>query len=139
LWQKWLILSNISIIALFRGCRAPDTKDARLAIVMMRNIATAPRCRALHTGVVGDLDGAEALSWAEIAVREQPSLMFAFCVAAASGVLGGRFAEAQRAMARLRQLDSSLRVSNPKDFFPTRRAEDLARWEEGMRKAGLPE
>src|SRR5262249_21501326 len=81
---------------------------------------------------------AEALSWAELAVREQPNLMFAFCVAAASGALAGQLAEAQRAMARVRQLDPSLRLSNLKEFFPTRRAEDVARWEEGMRKAGLP-
>jgi len=82
---------------------------------------------------------AEALSWAETAVREQPNLMFASCVAAASGALGGRLAEARRAMARVRQLDPTLRMSNLKDFFPTRRAEDFARWEEGMRIAGLPE
>ena len=42
-------------------------------------------------------------------------------------------------MARLRQLDPDLRMSNVKDLFPIRRVEDLARWEEGMRKAGLPE
>jgi TolB-like protein len=82
---------------------------------------------------------AEALSWAETAVREKPNLMFATCVAAASGALGGRLAEAQKAMAHLRQLDPTLRMSNLRDFFPTRRAEDFARWEEGMRTAGLPE
>ena len=81
----------------------------------------------------------EAFSWAERAAREQPGLMFAFCVAAASAALGGRLAEAQRAMVRVRQLEPTLRMSSLKEFFPTRRVEDLARWEEGMRKAGLPE
>ena len=32
-----------------------------------------------------------------------------------------------------------LRISNLKDLFPIRRAEDFDRWTEGMRKAGLPE
>ena len=82
---------------------------------------------------------AEALSWAETAVREKPNLMFAFCVAAASGALGGRLAEAQKAMSHVRQLDPTLRMSNLREFFPTRRAEDFAKWEEGLRKAGLPE
>jgi hypothetical protein len=82
---------------------------------------------------------AEALTWAETAVREQPNLMFAICVAAASAALGGRSAEAQKAMARLRELDPSLRMSNLRDFFPTRHDEDFAKWEEGMRRAGLPE
>jgi hypothetical protein len=47
--------------------------------------------------------------------------------------------EAQQAMARLRQIDPELRVSNLHDFAPLRRRQDRARYEEGMRKAGLPE
>jgi len=43
-------------------------------------------------------------------------------------------------MARLRQLDPVLRISNLSDVAaPLRRPEDLAKWEEGLRKAGLPE
>jgi len=42
-------------------------------------------------------------------------------------------------MARLRQIDPELRVSNLKDMTPLRRPEDRARLEEGLRKAGLPE
>jgi hypothetical protein len=82
---------------------------------------------------------AEASSWAEMAVREQPNHLFAMGVAATGGALAGRLAEAQKAMARLRQLDPALRISNLKDHFPIRRPEDFARWAEGMRKAGLPE
>jgi len=80
----------------------------------------------------------EALTWAEAAVREQPNMMFAFCVAAASGALGGRLEAARKAMAQVRRLDPSLRMANLRAFFPTRRAEDFARWEEGLRIAGLP-
>jgi tetratricopeptide (TPR) repeat protein len=93
-------------------------------------------CAAWAHFMAGRYD--EALSGAEAAVREQPSLMFAFCVAAASGALGGRLEAAQKAMAQVRRLDPTLRMSNLRAFFPTRRAEDFARWEEGLRLAGLP-
>jgi hypothetical protein len=42
-------------------------------------------------------------------------------------------------MARLRQLDPALRLSNLNQLFPIMREEDFGRWEEGMRRAGLPE
>ena len=82
---------------------------------------------------------AEASTWAQTAVLEQPNHFIAACVAAASGALGGRAAEAQRAMVRVRQLDPTLRISNLKDVFPIRRPEDFAKWAESMRMAGLPE
>src|SRR5207237_281762 len=81
----------------------------------------------------------DALSWAETAVREQPNFFVGTCVAAASGALAGKLAEAQKAMARLRQLNPALRVSNLKEFLPFRRPEDFDRWTEGLRRAGLPE
>jgi len=82
---------------------------------------------------------AEALSWAQTAVREQPNLLFATCVAAASAALGGQLAEARKAMDHVRELDPTLRLSNLGNFLPTRRPEDFAKWQEAMRKAGLPE
>jgi hypothetical protein len=42
-------------------------------------------------------------------------------------------------MARLRQLDPAMRVISVKDWVPLRRPEDLAKLEDGLRKAGLPE
>jgi hypothetical protein len=54
--------------------------------------------------------------------------------------MAGRLDEAHKAVARLRQLNPKVRVSNLKDFLgPYRRAEDLSRYEEGLRRAGLPE
>ena len=45
-----------------------------------------------------------------------------------------------KAVARLRQLNPTLRVSTLKDVLgPYRRAEDLSRYKEGLRQAGLPE
>jgi TolB-like protein/class 3 adenylate cyclase len=81
----------------------------------------------------------EALSRAEMAVREKPSFLLPLCVVAASGAFAGRLAVAQKAMERLRQLDPTLRISNLKDVFPLRRPEDFAMWAEGLRRAGLPE
>jgi Tripartite tricarboxylate transporter family receptor len=50
-----------------------------------------------------------------------------------------RLEKAQRAMTQLRQADSGLRISNFTDWLPLRRSEDVARYEDGLRKAGLPE
>jgi tetratricopeptide (TPR) repeat protein len=81
----------------------------------------------------------EASSWAEKAIRAQPHWIPALRIAAASHALGARLEEAKEAMRRMRELDPELRVSNLKEVMPFRRAEDLALFAEGLRKAGLPE
>jgi TolB-like protein len=81
----------------------------------------------------------EASSWAEKALREQANWANAARVAAASHALAGRLDQAHKAIARLRQIDPTFRVSDIRRMFPFRRPEDLARYEEGLRKAGLPE
>jgi tetratricopeptide (TPR) repeat protein len=81
----------------------------------------------------------EASSWAEMALWEQTNYLTTILVAAASNALAGRLAEAQKSIARLRELDPALRLSNVKDWGPFRRQEDLARFKNGLRKAGLPE
>jgi len=54
--------------------------------------------------------------------------------------MAGRPEEAHKAVARLRQLNPVLRISNFKEVLgPYRRAEDVARYEDGLRRAGLPE
>jgi hypothetical protein len=47
--------------------------------------------------------------------------------------------KARQAMQRVRTLDPSLRVSNLKDWLPIHRPEDLARFADALRLAGLPE
>jgi hypothetical protein len=42
-------------------------------------------------------------------------------------------------MARLRQLAPDMQISRLKDLMPMRRPDDLHRFIEGLRKAGLPE
>lgn len=81
----------------------------------------------------------EASSWAEKALLESPNYYLALRVLAASSALGGRLGDAQKAVARLREMDPSSRVSDLKDLTPLRRPEDIARYAEGLRKAGLPE
>src|SRR5262249_23718745 len=82
---------------------------------------------------------AEALSWAEMAARQQPNYVIANFTAAASGALLGRAAEARKTMAHLRQLDPTLCISNLEDRFPVGRSEHFATWVDGLRKAGMPE
>ena len=81
----------------------------------------------------------EALLWAGKVVQDKPDYQLALRMFAAANAHIGRQKEAQQAVARLRVLDPELRISNLKDRYPLRRAQDLARWAEGLRKAGLPE
>ena len=81
----------------------------------------------------------ESSLWAEKALQRRPNLLVAIRESAASNALAGRLPEAQKAMAQLRQFDPKLRISNFTDWLPLRRPPDIAKYEEGLRKAGLPE
>jgi len=82
----------------------------------------------------------EAASWAAMALQHNADYQPGLRIAAASNVMAGRPEKAHKALARLRLLNPTLRVSTLKDVLgPFRRAEDLLRYEEGMRQAGLPE
>jgi TolB-like protein len=81
----------------------------------------------------------EASAWAERALRDKPNYYPALRAAAASNALGGRLEQAKNAIARLRRLDPALRISQLNDILPLRRAEDRAKYAEGLRMAGLPE
>jgi adenylate cyclase len=80
----------------------------------------------------------EAASWAERSVREQPRFAAAWRIAAASHVLAGRIAEAQKAVARVLVLDPGLRMSNL-HRLPLRRTQDRTLWESAFRRIGLPD
>ncbi len=83
---------------------------------------------------------AEALSSAKAELREWPdNYLLPICIAAISAALTGRLEEARKFMVRLRQIDPGLRISNLKDVISYLRAEDIAKWADGLRKAGLPE
>jgi class 3 adenylate cyclase len=81
----------------------------------------------------------EALTFVDVAVREQPEYLLSKCIVAASAALAGRLEEAQEAMRSVRRIDPTLRISNLRNLQVIKRAEDFARWQESLRLAGLPE
>jgi TolB-like protein len=80
----------------------------------------------------------DALSEAEQALQESPNLHLALRASVAANVLAGRTDRAQTLMARLRHVDPVLRMSNLEDVV-TFRPEDLGKFAEALRIAGLPE
>jgi adenylate cyclase len=82
----------------------------------------------------------EAASWAAAMLRDFPDFHNGLRMSAASNALAGRLDLAQKSIARLRQLDPALRVSNLRDIQgPYRRPEEHEKYEQALRKAGLPE
>jgi TolB-like protein/tetratricopeptide (TPR) repeat protein len=80
-----------------------------------------------------------ASSCAEKVTRDNPIFLLANCMSAASNGLDGRLEPARIGVARALECNPDLRVSNLGDLTPFRRAEDLATFAKGLRKAGLPE
>ena len=81
----------------------------------------------------------DASAWGEKAYRGALNFLAAAALAAGSHALAGRAEKSRPAMERVRLIDPSLRISNLKDWFPLRRAQDAAIMAQAMRKAGLPE
>jgi TolB-like protein len=145
--DRALVLNSNSAEAWFYGGWAkiylgePEAAIERLARAM-RLSPLDPRLMGMRAGtayahfLLGRYD--EAASWAAKALQDNPDYQPGLRIAAASNAMAGRPEQAHRAMARLRQLNPALRVSTLKDRGPWR-AEDLLRYEEGLRQAGLPE
>jgi hypothetical protein len=72
-------------------------------------------------------------------LQDNPDFQPGLRIAAASNAMAGRPEQAHKAMARLRQLNPALRVSTLKNVVGPWRADYLARYQEGLRQAGLPE
>jgi TolB-like protein/class 3 adenylate cyclase len=84
----------------------------------------------------------EALAWAERAMRHGPGLLFGTALVAASAALAGNLTRARQAIERVRSDYPDVTISSlsaPRGLFPLRRPDDIARFAEGLRKAGLPE
>ena len=78
----------------------------------------------------------EAVSWAKTAPDRHSTLR----IGAASSVLAGRDEEAKILTVRLLEIDPALRVSNLQNVLgPYWHPEHLAKYEDALRKAGLPE
>jgi len=81
----------------------------------------------------------EATVWAERAIQERPKSIIGLRLAAACFALGGRPDEARKSAALLSELAPNFCISQVRSLFPLRRLEDLAKYSEGLRLAGLPE
>lgn len=82
----------------------------------------------------------DAVEWARRSLRSQPNYASAVRIATASYALAGRHSQAEAMMARLRELDPTLRLSALGDVLPPfRRKEDRDSYVEGLRMAGLPD
>jgi TolB-like protein len=81
----------------------------------------------------------DAASHAEQALNENLDSHQALRMGAIAHALAGRMERAQKIMEHLRQLDPALRISNLRQLTPLRQPQDMGRYAEGMRKAGLPE
>ena len=82
----------------------------------------------------------EAASWAAMALQDNPDFQPALRIDAASNAMAGRRERAHKAVARLRQLNPTLRVSTLKSVLgPYRQAKYVEHYQDGLRRAGLPE
>jgi TolB-like protein len=120
----------------------PEAAIERFARAM-RLSPLDPRVTAMRAGTahahffLGRYD--EAASWAAMALQDRPDFQPGLRIAAASNAMAGRPEQAHQAVARLRQLNPALRVSNLKDVLGPYGHANLSRYEEGLRQAGLPE
>ena len=80
----------------------------------------------------------EAAVWSAKSIGENPNFSSAWRIAAASNAFLGRQEQAQKAVARLQQLEPALRIATITYAVPLHPSA-LARIKEGLRKAGLPE
>ena len=120
----------------------PDAAIERFERAMRLNPIGPTRAGGIRTGsahahfFLGRY--AEAASWA--AIQDNPDAQPGLRISAASNAMAGQAEQAQKSVARLLQLYPALRVSNLKSVLgPYRRAEDVLLYQEGLRRAGLPE
>jgi tetratricopeptide (TPR) repeat protein len=81
----------------------------------------------------------EALCWGTRALRDQPDFLAALRLVAASSACIGQMDEARTAMARHLHLDPAMRLSKLRQYNPTRKPADFARFAAALREAGMPE
>jgi tetratricopeptide (TPR) repeat protein len=93
--------------------------------------------RALALLLLGNYD--DACQCAAQVNAYHPNYAVPYRVLAAGNALAGRFAEAQEPIRLLRSIDPEMRLSRLKEFLPYNRPEDIARFIEGFRLAGMPE
>jgi adenylate cyclase len=90
---------------------------------------------ALAYFIAGRYD--EASSWADRAIQEGTNFLPVFRMSVVSKALAGRQEEARGALRRLLEIDPTARISNSTERALFRRCEDVGKFEEGLRIAGL--
>jgi TolB-like protein len=80
----------------------------------------------------------QSVVWAERAVKEQPTFAPALRVLAASSASLDRLDEAASALARLRESNATVHISEQRGF-PFREPKYFAKYAEALRKAGFPD
>jgi tetratricopeptide (TPR) repeat protein len=121
----------------------PDEAIARLTLAM-RLSPLEPRTPGMQFAIAHAYFFAcryeEAASWAAKSLQARSDLQGALRIDAASNALAGRLAQARKSVARLGELYPALRLYNIRNVLgPYRRAEDVAKYIEGLRMAGLPD
>jgi TolB-like protein len=81
----------------------------------------------------------EGLASAQAAVRDRSVYRLAYCILAANAAMAGHSAEAKKAIDRVLKLSPNLRLGDAHTLQRIRQPEDIARWTEALRKAGLPQ
>jgi DNA-binding winged helix-turn-helix (wHTH) protein/tetratricopeptide (TPR) repeat protein len=127
-------------INLFRGRHEEAIEQLSRAIQLGAHepLAFKVRC-ALAYGYFFAGRHEEAIVAANSALYARPNYMTAMRVAAASSALHGRRAQARSLVTTMSRLDSNVRLSALPSLLPFQRAENLARWGEGLRLAGMPD
>ena len=128
------------LLKAFRG--EPETAIEHLAHAMRLSpldpgLYSMQTAMALAHFVAGRYD--ESVSWAQRASRENPNFVPAIRIIAASAGNSGQLERARKAAKRMLEIDPAFRVSRLSDHVPLQRPDDLARYAEGLRRAGLPE
>jgi hypothetical protein len=110
----------------------------------MRLSPLDPSFLAMRSGIahanffLGNYD--EAASWAAMSLQDDPDFLPSLRIEAASHAMAGQEEPARKAVTRLHQLQPELRISIlHKVLGPYRHVENIARYQEGLRRAGLPE
>lgn len=81
----------------------------------------------------------EALSWAAMALRQRPNSLSALRVSIAASALAGHVETARQLLGRYRELDPDARLGKMREWWWFRRGEDVEKYLEGFRLAGMLE
>jgi len=128
-----------ALVSVFFGDHEAAIEQATRALRLSpRDPGTGPETAIAHACLfLGRYD--EAVRWATRVLVHRPHWAPAVRNAACANALAGNIAEARKFMTQLRLLDPASNVSNTMAKTLLRRPQDVERWIEGQRLAGLPE